>query len=506
MEDDKCIKVEKHVAKNEVEESWDDFLESKKENFLERLIKERFGTVEGCFILKARVIRTKLIPATRYSTKDLEITVDLNMQSQLKNKENRFSDRNQILAFLLNSVSRGGPVDKNGEPIYVPESGDFVQLTMKSRLGDSDEVCGTVIGIEPVRWQSFEGSINRVGSRYDQALHKTVNFAIVENEIYVPFDACLNGYNPLRNDWVSGTCFECQPVESCEWRAINMFPRPQSTVKPRPPLSEQSGNPTVGIDNDGDEGVENTENAIFGNIGSSGDIHFGQVLLGQQFSEIFSLVNTGEDTEFVESVDLAVDSPFKLSEKSVFPLEIGKKSRFDIEILCQPTQVGIEKRKIQFIIANKGKIVVYAEADVISPEELDFKPKPIFEDKNNQSGKNNSSSRNFRSEGSYIVPGGRPQFKSNSGPRRFFIQKLPAYEIPERVKRCLEDRDDVITVMPFLSEELSYENYSRRFQGLLHLEEFSIQKELDRYMLQRVCFGVVNSITLSLKVSSFLFF
>ncbi|XP_030741530.2 RNA helicase Mov10l1 [Echinops telfairi] len=69
--------------------------------------------------------------------------------------------------------------------------------------------------------------------------------------------------------------------------------------------------------------------------------------------------------------------------------------------------------------------------------------------------------------------------KRNS--RRQLPSFLPQYPIPDRLKKCVEHKIDVLTFQPLLAELLNMSNYKEKFSTLLWLEEIHAEIELKEY-------------------------
>ncbi|XP_050179794.1 RNA helicase Mov10l1 [Myiozetetes cayanensis] len=67
--------------------------------------------------------------------------------------------------------------------------------------------------------------------------------------------------------------------------------------------------------------------------------------------------------------------------------------------------------------------------------------------------------------------------KSRRNNRRWCSNFLPHYTIPDELRRCVEQKLDILTFQPLLAERLSLDNYTANFSTLLWLEE--IQAEMD---------------------------
>ncbi|XP_006157650.1 RNA helicase Mov10l1 isoform X1 [Tupaia chinensis] len=74
--------------------------------------------------------------------------------------------------------------------------------------------------------------------------------------------------------------------------------------------------------------------------------------------------------------------------------------------------------------------------------------------------------------------------KRNS--RRQLPSFLPQYPIPDRLRRCVEQKIDILTFQPLLAELLNMSNYREKFSTLLWLEEIHAETELKEYNMSGI--------------------
>ncbi|XP_053442523.1 RNA helicase Mov10l1 [Nycticebus coucang] len=74
--------------------------------------------------------------------------------------------------------------------------------------------------------------------------------------------------------------------------------------------------------------------------------------------------------------------------------------------------------------------------------------------------------------------------KRNS--RRQLPSFLPQYPIPDRLKKCVEQKIDILTFQPLLAELLNMSNYKEKFSTLLWLEEIHAEIELKEYNMSGI--------------------
>uniref|UniRef100_A0A8C9L8E7 RNA helicase n=1 Tax=Pavo cristatus TaxID=9049 RepID=A0A8C9L8E7_PAVCR len=71
-----------------------------------------------------------------------------------------------------------------------------------------------------------------------------------------------------------------------------------------------------------------------------------------------------------------------------------------------------------------------------------------------------------------------PKYRRNS---RKFPSFLPHYTIPNELRRCVEQKLDILSFQPLLAEHLNLENYEAKFSTLLWLEEIHQEMEIKNF-------------------------
>ncbi|XP_053517917.1 RNA helicase Mov10l1 [Artibeus jamaicensis] len=70
--------------------------------------------------------------------------------------------------------------------------------------------------------------------------------------------------------------------------------------------------------------------------------------------------------------------------------------------------------------------------------------------------------------------------------RRQLPSFLPQYPVPDRLKKCVEQKIDILTFQPLLAERLNVTNYKEKFSTLLWLEEIHAETELKEYNMSGI--------------------
>ncbi|XP_075598809.1 RNA helicase Mov10l1 [Balearica regulorum gibbericeps] len=77
-----------------------------------------------------------------------------------------------------------------------------------------------------------------------------------------------------------------------------------------------------------------------------------------------------------------------------------------------------------------------------------------------------------------------PKYKRNH--RRQLPSFLPHYTIPDELRKCVEQKLDILTFQPLLAEHLNLDNYKANFSTLLWLEEIHAEMEIKDFNMSGV--------------------
>nr|XP_003932821.1 RNA helicase Mov10l1 isoform X2 [Saimiri boliviensis boliviensis] len=145
-----------------------------------------------------------------------------------------------------------------------------------------------------------------------------------------------------------------------------------------------------------------------------------------------------------------------------------------IVVICNAKNPGRCKELLLLCFSN-FLIGRYLEVSVISGEESLIAVREPF------SWKKPKSSQVLTSVKPTIVVTTQ---KRNS--RRQLPSFLPQYPIPDRLRKCVEQKIDILTFQPLLAELLNMSNYKEKFSTLLWLEEIHAEMELKEYNMSGV--------------------
>uniref|UniRef100_A0A452UX16 RNA helicase Mov10l1 n=1 Tax=Ursus maritimus TaxID=29073 RepID=A0A452UX16_URSMA len=410
----------------------------------------------------------------------------------------------QTTYFSLESVCEG----------FEPCKGDWVEAEYWIRPGTWNS---EAISVKPLRYK-----------RVDRVCISSLcgRNGVIDDSIFFTLDSLklAEGYLPRRHDVVSAVVVESS--QSCYvWRALCMTP-----VERRDPAAcEEASDESCGallLKNKGD--VEVTRMTNFGTlkeggsknmviwIENKGDIPQNLVsckLAGwdkaKQFrfqtldkthtcpvgslvpvpakestfsDENINSLDSYQQSAACQVVNHAVSADGDKEErkpgKQATELEPGglipPGGRTPIVIICDAKNSGRCKELLLLCFSN-FVIGRFLEVNVISGEESLIAIQEPF------SWKKSKSSTTLTSTKTTVVVTTQ---KRNS--RRQLPSFLPQYPIPDRLKKCVEQKIDILTFQPLLAELLNMSNYKEKFSTLLWLEEVHAEIELKEYNMSGV--------------------
>ncbi|XP_045866606.1 RNA helicase Mov10l1 [Meles meles] len=411
----------------------------------------------------------------------------------------------QTTYFSLESVCEG----------FEPCKGDWVEAEYWIRPGTWNS---EAISVKPLRYK-----------RVDRACISSLcgRHGVIDDSIFFTLDSLklAEGYVPRRHDMVSAVVVESS--QSCYvWRALCMTP-----VKRRDPAAfEEAADESCGavlLKNKG--GIEVTRMTNFGTlkegesknlviwIENKGDIPQNlvscklagwdktkqfrfQMLEKTQKCPVGSLVpiprkeknfsdeNTASlESGAVNSRDVSPDDcageedghkEERRRGKEITELEpeglIPPGARARVVVACDAGHPG-RCRELLLLCFSSGVVGRFLDVDVASgPESLIAVREPF-------SWKKSRSAAALAPTKTTVVVTTQ---KRNS--RRQLPSFLPQYPIPDRLKKCVEQKIDILTFQPLLAELLNMSNYKEKFSTLLWLEEIHAEIELKEYNMSGV--------------------
>ncbi|XP_042553856.1 RNA helicase Mov10l1 [Dipodomys spectabilis] len=421
---------------------------------------------------------------------------------------------NQTTYFSLESVCEG----------FQPCKGDWVEAQYWIRPGTwSSEA----VSVKPLRYKRVDKvSISSLCGRN----------GVIEDSIFFSLDSLKlpEGYTPRRHDIVSAVVVESS--QSCYvWRALCMTPvkRDSNTVDEVP--EEVYG--ALLLKNKGD--IEVTRMTNFGTlkegrsktiviwIENKGDVSQDLIsckLAGWDRAQQFRFRAQDKSQACSETSFASVLEKKHFPDKNVNSLESNRKNKPEERLdsnwvnkssvspddcACEvkseeKENTWVKKQKPQpgglILPGEKTSIMVtcdakspgrckellllcfshfligrYLEVNVVSGEEALIAVREPF------SWKKPKTPQTLPSTKTTVVVTTQ---KRNS--RRQLPSFLPQYPIPDRLKKCVEQKIDILTFQPLLAELLNMSNYKEKFSTLLWLEEIHAEIELKEYNMSGV--------------------
>ncbi|NWX99070.1 M10L1 helicase, partial [Nothoprocta ornata] len=144
-----------------------------------------------------------------------------------------------------------------------------------------------------------------------------------------------------------------------------------------------------------------------------------------------------------------------------------------IEVVCTATNPGYNK-ELLLLVFSEFVIGRYIETTVISEEESKLAPVEPFSPRK-------SNIVSVPQQKTTVVA---TNYRRNC--RRQLPSFLPHYTIPDGLRKCVEQKLDILTFQPLLAEHLNLDNYKANFSTLLWLEEIHAEMEIKDYSMSGI--------------------
>uniref|UniRef100_A0A2K6T571 RNA helicase n=1 Tax=Saimiri boliviensis boliviensis TaxID=39432 RepID=A0A2K6T571_SAIBB len=335
--------------------------------------------------------------------------------------------------------------------------------------------------IRPGTWSSEATSVKPLRyKRVDKVCISSLcgRNGVIEDSIFFTLDSLKlpDGYIPRRGDVVNAVVVESS--QSCYvWRALCLTPVKRRDFTPIDEAAQFYG--TVLLKNKGD--IEVTQMT-----------HFGTLKEGRSKTMVIWIENKGDIPQNLVSCKLA---GWDKSKQFRFQMLDKDQTCPMVSLASVPEKENSSDENIDSLTSHtKNKTPQMLESSLannreISPGDCTYKGE-IGE-------KDNILSRKQKTEpepGGLVPPGGKTcivvicneaeAVESNS--RRQLPSFLPQYPIPDRLRKCVEQKIDILTFQPLLAELLNMSNYKEKFSTLLWLEEIHAEMELKEYNMSGV--------------------
>ncbi|XP_060083408.1 RNA helicase Mov10l1-like [Ylistrum balloti] len=371
------------------------------------------------------------------------------------------------------------------EDHFCPCNGDYVTVDItKTNTG---QIEGR--NVKPLRVEEREGKVTG-------ALQ---NHGYIDGEIFFNYCVCKEEWHPQQWDKVKVVAIESAQGKN-SWRAVRVEPITTSYT----PSAKFLVSPTKSSFL---EDLQRDKNGIV--VSMKND--YGDIKIGETKKMLIWIENKGKSPQLfqrchfpAEATQLRVESVKLLQEHGARMAAGNQPATGDItlypaaslyiNIVLEPRSVGLEKQL--FVVTFKDfRIGRYITANIQDAYSNLVASGPQYQQQNR-----NALSRYRRSVSTptgWTVPGEKP---SRMGWRKLYLPcRLPMFPVPERLQDCILEGEDVEDVAPVIEQDLVYENYTARFQALLHLEEIQMDIDIREFDLERVNFRPMREF-LALKV------
>uniref|UniRef100_A0A2I3FX74 RNA helicase Mov10l1 n=1 Tax=Nomascus leucogenys TaxID=61853 RepID=A0A2I3FX74_NOMLE len=319
---------------------------------------------------------------------------------------------------------------------FEPCKGDWVEAEYRIRPGTWSSEATSV---KPLRYK-----------RVDKVCISSLcgRNGVIEESIFFTLDSLKlpDGYTPRRGDVVNAVVVESS--QSCYlWRALCMTLVKRRDAAPVHEATHFYG--TILLKNKGD--IEVTQMT-----------HFGTLKEGRSKTMVIWIENKGDIPQNLVSCKLA-------------GWDKSKQFRFQMLDKDQMCPVVSFVSELLLLCFSDFLIGRYLEVNVIGGEESLIAALEPF------SWKKLKSSQALTSAKTTVVVTTQ---KRNA--RRQLPSFLPQYPIPDRLRKCVEQKIDILTFQPLLAELLNMSNYKEKFSTLLWLEEIYAEMELKEYNMSGI--------------------
>lgn len=372
-----------------------------------------------------------------------------------------------------------------GEDNFFPCNGDYVTAD----IFKTDEGQTEGQNIRPLRVEEREGKVTG-------ALQ---NHGYIDGEIFFSYCVCRDGWQPKQWDRVRVVAMESVQGRNT-WRAISVEPVTTSYT----PSAKFLVSPTKSSFL---EELQRDKNGIVVSMKKD----YGDVKIGETKKMVIWIENKGNLPQVfqrchfpAEATQLRVES-IKLLRKHGAMMTMGNQTisgditlypaaSLYINIILEARSVGLEKQLLIFTFKD-FRIGRYIIANIQDDYSSLVTSGPQYQQQSRNAMSRYRTSVNTPT--GWTVPGEKP---SRVGWRKLYLpSRLPQFPVPERLRDCILEDEDIEDVVPVIQQDLDYKNYTSRFKALLHLEEIQMDIDIREFDLERVNFRPIREF-LALKV------
>nr|XP_042700173.1 RNA helicase Mov10l1 isoform X2 [Chrysemys picta bellii] len=352
--------------------------------------------------------------------------------------------------------------------------------------------------INPTTWSSEAVSVKPLRyKRVDKVRISSVcgRIGVVDDSIFFILDSLRlpDGYSPHRHDLVNVVVVESN--QSCYiWRALCMAPSDKNGLSATSEMNL-------------DESYENLMRDK-GGLEVSRMTNFGTLKLGESKNMVIWIENKGNVPHSLISCRLAgwekeKQFSFQLPEKGQktptaflspsVPVKQENLSKGSINSLNNSREPMCQPLNNAFVM-NNGTL-----PEGINPKDPDLAKENEDlgnrEDENLYSGENGQNVEEqptVETEASgeiFIPPNGKTSIViicTAVSCRRHLPSFLPHYPIPDKLRKCVEQKLDILSFQPLLAERLNLSNYKANLSTLLWLEEIHAEMEIKEFSMSGI--------------------
>ncbi|ETE70921.1 putative helicase Mov10l1, partial [Ophiophagus hannah] len=152
-------------------------------------------------------------------------------------------------------------------------------------------------------------------------------------------------------------------------------------------------------------------------------------------------------------------------------ISLSSGSKTSITVVCTAKNPG-RCKELLLLCFSDCIIGRYLEATIVTEEELLIEATEKYSQRQCK-----VSSESQIAKATVVLP----QLKRKS--RRQLPSFLPQYNIPDKIRECVEKKSDILIFCPDLGEGLTFLNYKTNFSTLLWLEEINLEAELKEFAM-----------------------
>lgn len=375
---------------------------------------------------------------------------------------------------------------------YIPKNGDYVKADYHQTENDTKTE-----NVQPLRYLEKESKIT--GFQFDHGY--------IDGEIFFYTEACVDGYKPRKWDKVTVKAVESEQGK-CTWRAVSI--KPVSVVSSTS-LSAKFLSTSSPTRHSFIEELTKDKNGIY----VIGQTDLKEIKFGQEKKLTLWIQNKGTSPQVLKKCHIPTEnsqfcvSSVKFLREHPAMMKFGNADITEGSVTVYPAMCvyinvtfnarshGPEKQLL-LLVFDGFKIGRYLTADVVDPYLSMVNFDNAYAGGSRSEALHRYKTTSKSAEG-WRISGERPNSNSKSGKRKYLPNKLKQYPVPTLLRECVMENDDLEDLYPVLTEELTFGNYTRKFDVLIYLEEIQQEIDIREFDMDRVCMRRIGEY-LGLKV------